>query len=394
MLPEDSVVTFAVAAFKHRHQGFAFERDNLFALVHLWVLCAGDVGAGGHKVNDVARLVSDFLLLFYHGGPVCDERSCDSAFMYPVFEESKRRIGGVCPGVSVALVCVGRARHYFREVTDADGTAIGSGFVNDVVEPGIWEELFVATAVVGEEQDEGVFEVVFECVQYSADAGIHLVDLSGVDLHSASVPIVVFGSFPWANFSVSWRERPFGIDKAHFNHVLVAFGTELVPAGVVSAFVFLDVFIGGVEGPVRRGICNVHEEWFVRVGLEVLGDKGGRVVTDGVGVVEVFGFGLNDFVVPDEALRVEVRTCTGDGTVESVEATFARPDVPLARAAGVAVDGADVPLADHIGAVAGGLEGLCDGDAAVVKVALVRGAAFVVGHVPDASLVGVETCEQ
>jgi Uma2 family endonuclease len=66
---------------------------------------------------------------------------------------------------------------------------------------------------------------------------------------------------------------------------------------------------------------------------------------------------------------------------------------PLLREAGPLQLPADAPLAGHAGAVAGRAQGLSDGDAARVEVALVGGVAQVVDHVADAGLLGVEAGE-
>ena len=59
------------------------------------------------------------------------------------------------------------------------------------------------------------------------------------------------------------------------------------------------------------------------------------------------------------------------------------------------VERRDVPLAGHVGLVAGGLEDLGEGDAAAVEVAgVARGMDLRIDHVADAGLVRVEAGEQ
>ena len=151
---------------------------------------------------------------------------------------------------------------------------------------------------------------------------------------------------------------------------------------------------------MRGGVGDVEEERLVRRGLRVLADEPDRVVADGVGVV--IGFlrlilGVadagDDFIVAHERAGVPETARAVEGAVEAVEAALERPVV--ARRIVLARDGRDVPFAYGVGAVAGGLHGLRDGDAALVQLVLVaRPALLAVHHVADARLVRVKPGEQ
>src|SRR4051812_1074404 len=116
-----------------------------------------------------------------------------------------------------------------------------------------------------------------------------------------------------------------------------------VPAGVEAPLVFCDVFIMGMQRPVRRGVSDVLEESRAGTLLFVLPDIGGRLIADRVGIKErriLLGFVLDVVVTARQRARVVEAASSNDGAEEMVEAALQRPGVRrLREVAG------DVPLA-------------------------------------------------
>ena len=98
---------------------------------------AADIDAGGHDVDEVAGVGAEFVFGGDARRPMGDERGGNAAFVVVVFEEAEGCVLGEGPAFSAEPVGVG-----FGGVTL--GAAGGSGF-------GV-------AAVVGHEEDEGVFE--------------------------------------------------------------------------------------------------------------------------------------------------------------------------------------------------------------------------------------------
>ncbi len=129
----------------------------------------------------------------------------------------------------------------------------------------------------------------------------------------------------------------------------------------------------------------------------VLVEVADGVVRQSVGVVVGLGlvFGIVDrgdvLVLPAEGRGVVEAAGAGDGPVELVEAPL---DGPVRLVAARGDLRGDVPLAAHVGAVAGDAEDFGEGDRFAVERAAVAVVSAVVGHVADARLVGVEPREE
>ncbi len=239
--------------------------------------------------------------------------------------------------------------------------------------------------------------VRFSSATRRPDALIEAVDHRGENLHAAHFELAVAHVGPGA--ALLRGGFPAGVDQAELFHLRDAGGADGVVAGVVAAAIFGEVGGFGVHRPVRGGVGDVQEERLSGVVAGVVGDEAGGVVVDGVGVVKaprlVFRVCVrrNPGVVAGERVGVEKAAGAVDRAVEAVEAALERPVVLLRFAGGIDLFG-DVPLADHVGAVAGGLECLGDREAAPVEVAAIAVEHAIFHHVADAGLVRVEAGEE
>ena len=258
-------------------------------------------------------------------------------------------------------------------------------------------EAFGAAAVVLEEEDEGVIELIVVCERLddAANALVHVVDHGGVNFHAGGFPFLEFDLVPIADGA---GNGPVGIDEAELFHLLEAGFVNGRVAVVVLPFILRDVLGESVHGPVGGGVGDVVEEGFFGVLFEMGFEVFDGVVGDGVGVIPgsfglVFGvvFGRDLGVVAGEGVGVEEGAGAVDGAEEFIEAALEGPVVLFV--VGHHFRG-DVPFSGHVGAVSGWLEGLGDGEAFLVEVALVLGDSVVAGHVANAGLVRVESGEE
>ena len=410
VFPEDGLAG-GVGIGEGGFEAAAFEGRDGFAAVLGGVGGAGEVEAGGHDVDEVSGLVAEGAAVGDAGGPVGDERCADAAFMHPVFVFAEGGVGDIGPGLAVGDVGVLGAGHDTGAVEGGDaGTVL---FGNDVLAEGlrgdgrecglrgaggasVAADGFGATAIVLQEEDEGVVELAmfFQFGDEAADALVHGVNHRGVNFHAAGFPSFVGDFVPVTD---SGGGGPLGFDQtegAGFGEAGFANG---VVALVVAAAVAGDVGFECVHGPVGGGVGDVQEEGFGGVVALVFGDEPDGVVADGVGVVELGGtvFGVveraDGRVVAGQGAGVEETAGAGDGAVVAVETALQGPVV--FGTVGFDVAG-DVPFAEGVGAITGGFEGFGEGDAVAVEVAAVAGESFVFHHVSDAGLVGVEARKQ
>ena len=154
------------------------------------------------------------------------------------------------------------------ELVLAHGLESGSGWPFERSDEFAPTEAFGAAAVVLQEEDEGVVEllVLFESGDNAADALIHIVDHGGVDFHASGLPFLQFNFIPIADGA---GNSPVGIDEAEGFHLLEAGFVDGLVAFVILALILGDVFGKRVHGPVRRGVGDVVEEGLSGVLLEV-----------------------------------------------------------------------------------------------------------------------------
>src|SRR3954470_11286068 len=124
------------------------------------------------------------------------------------------------------------------------------------------------------------------------------------------------------------------MDDAVVDQALQPLLAKPVPAGIEAPLVFCDVFIMGMQRPVRRGVGDVMEERRTGVLLFVLPDIGGRLVADRVGIEErriLFGFVLDVVIAARQRTRVVEAAGSNDGAEEMVEAALQWPGVRRLR---------------------------------------------------------------
>ncbi len=342
----------------------------------------GEGAEGGEEIDDVGGGV-------FPGsggdaaGPVEDEGACNTAFVGPVFEAAEGGVGDVGPVGGVALVGIFGAGHDGGEIAVADGAAVAGffgHFARLLFRGGhVGGHLFGAAAVVGGEEDEGVFELALfaEGGDDAADGAVHTFDHGGEDGHAAGLPRLVGSVGPGGDFGGAGGGFERQAELFLFGDTG---GADGVPAGGVALFVAGDIGFEGVERPVGGGEGGVEEEGLVAEGAD--GFDGFRGY--GIGVVDILGRFGDVLFLSGEGGGLVVAADGGNCPVEAFEAAASGP------VGAVAIGGREMPFAGHGGAVAGGAEGFGDGGTILAEVAAVAGAAVVIDHVADAGLVGVE----
>ncbi len=133
-----------------------------------------DVHARRHDVDEVSRLAAELIPLVprYARGPVDDQRCRNAAFVDPMLEQAKRRVRCVRPRQAVA-----RERTVGAQDDHSSAPSL---------EPE--RSAFRATAIVGQEDDERVVELVrgLQGVDDFPEALIDAVDLGRVNRHFQS----------------------------------------------------------------------------------------------------------------------------------------------------------------------------------------------------------------
>ena len=171
--------------------------------------------------------------------------------------------------------------------------------------------------------------LLLQLVDNPADATIHDFCHGCIGFHAADIPSFMLEPLPVETLG----HGPLTVDDAHFDRLLVASFADCGVALVVDAFVFCDIGLRRVHGPVGAGVGDVEKEWLIRYLAvpAVIGDEGDRIVVDGVGVVEGFRLILRVILGSDvgvtaaEGGGVVEAACSCDGPVKAVEAALYGP---------------------------------------------------------------------
>ena len=132
------------------------------------------------------------------------------------------------------------------------------------------------------------------------------------------------------------------------------------------------------------------------------------VISDRVSVIKILWRHIDWGVVFSECYRGKIITRTFNSSEEAIEATLSRPVVlrSLFRVPSFAVRSlcefssrpvaglrGYMPLARHIGGVAGVLQDLSYSDGLVINIALVCRHSCIVRHITEAGLMGIESSQ-
>ena len=235
-------------------------------------------------------------------------------------------------------------------------------------------------AVVGEEQDERVVVLpgVLQELQQAPDVMVEVLDHRGVELHRAGLaPLLVRAELvPGPRERRAWRLGGLGRHDAVPACALEAPRAQHVVAAVVRAPVAVELGVGHLERPVRRGVGGVGEEGPAIV--EAAADGLDQPVGVVLGRVEargqrdraaVFAIGRQRMAFDDPGSIREVAGAARQECEGPLEAPALGP-LPLFHP--------QVPLAGHVGVVAGVAQQRRHRHDPVRQVAFVAGAALLV----------------
>ena len=173
MLAEDVFVELLVRMTDSWHQTRSRQRNDFVAFViGLWIGGSSHIDEGGHKVCDVADVVSELrsvLLRLFR--PRDDERCCYSALVGTAFVFSVWRVAHHSPWLTI------RRLHPMLLVIDVGDSAESRLAIG-----------LSTRSVVGKEDDEGILELSFflEVIDDSANIVVHAVNLCSIDRHAKS----------------------------------------------------------------------------------------------------------------------------------------------------------------------------------------------------------------
>ena len=236
--------------------------------------------------------MGDFAPVLNHARPVCDKRCRDATLVIPPLEFAKRRIAEIGPGQIYRTV---RRRRTGRNIG-------GAGPV------------FIAGAVVGQKQHEGVF-LYTEFAEFGLQAPdilVHAVDHGRVNSHLQIPGISILNLLPRQRIRIARREGPPLVNQAHLDHAFEALLPQPVPTDFVFALILCDVPRPGVQGIVRRSIGHVEKERSIFPPVLVQVSKG--VIGERISSVEFFVLGcigLDDPVVDGKCGIVVRKFFTG-----------------------------------------------------------------------------------
>ena len=114
-----------------------------------------------------------------------------------------------------------------------------------------------------------------------SDILIHSVNHGSVESHSHVHFPLLFDAQRVPRNVIALRQFPLRINQPDFNLPFEPLLAELIPSHHVFSHIFLDFLLMGVEGPMRRGIGEVEEEWPVLFRL-LFREKLYRVVGESV----------------------------------------------------------------------------------------------------------------
>ena len=187
-----------------------------------------------------------------------------------------------------------------------------------------------AAAVVLQEENERVVQTTIlpQLCDDATDALVHAIHHGRVHFHATGFPGLVLDVFPLARAGGKFG---MGRNEAERLHPCEPCRADRLVTLVVATLVLGDILLHRMHRPVGRGVGEVEEERLVRRLLCVMLKIAYRVVTDGVGVIElgrlVLGIvlGGDEGVLPTQGRWVVEAPGAGDGAVEAVESSLHGP---------------------------------------------------------------------
>ncbi len=207
-----------------------------------------DVEHGRHQVDGVRELRSNGVLGLDALGPVDDAQVGCAATRRFAFPATEGRVGGVRPAPGVMRI--GRRIAPLGDVLQVLGQGVGNVVEEQILVEGAVRAAFGRGAVVGDEDDQRVVELVHHLEEGDqlADVVIHIGKVRGVNFHLVGVNVLLLlvQRLPRLHVRIGRRELRFRGADAHLDLVLQGFLAVIIPAGVELALVLGDPFLGGV----------------------------------------------------------------------------------------------------------------------------------------------------
>lgn len=244
---------------------------------------------------------------------------------------------------------------------------------------------FVRSAVVRQKDDQGIVEQA-AAAQIADDlphARIHLLDHSGVDLHTHLLPLLLRLVGPVVALPVLRGQHGPGREDAHAFHPPETLRAQRIPARGEAALVFFDVFGACMQGVVRRGVGHIEEERGVLPGH--FADEPPGMVGDRLRII-IVALGTDRGVAVEQAFGVPEAAVAAQRTVETLETALQGPLRGVARRIGVV---GHMPFARHGRMVAARAERLGQRHGVRGQCAAVTRIAAVGDHVPTPARWGV-----
>ena len=176
--------------------------------------------------------------------------------------------------------------------------------------------------IVGQEQDQGVIKLTqpFERIHQRANGLVHPIYHSGIGSHLTGLPIFVLFICPAVDAFVTGRDVPSALEDPLPIHFFVSRSTNMIPALVIHAIIFGDVFGMRMKWPMRCRVGEIEEERLFIFNRAF--DHPDCLVRDRVREVEIIGDCFNATVIFEHVVgREEMRGSIHD-PIEMIKAAL------------------------------------------------------------------------
>ena len=291
---------------------------------------AGEVEQGRHHVDHMAELAADRAAIFELVGPRYDKADPPAAAAGIGLVRREGSIRDLRPARRVDRRTATAADPLGPFEIDLDRQGRQSGIAPVEVQ-GAGRARGIGAAIVGRENYDRIVELAqfTEQCHEAADILVGAVEHRGIGFHVAREELAPVGGnlVPGGHGRVTLGEAGARRNHPQRHLALKARGANSVPARIVTAAIFRQVRLLGLQRPVHRIIRDIKEEGPGRTLVADLGDKTDRLVHPIVGRVvalRIFIDGGDDVVVKD-ARRKEVPGFAFEEPVEAVKSAISRP---------------------------------------------------------------------